>query len=239
MRKRAYVTGAERGLGLALTEELLTQGFVVFAGRYRNEQDDLAELGVRHSGSLHILELDVTNQDSVDAAARKIGETGEKLDLQINNAGLALDRSATMLDSFYWDDMHSVMEVNAFGPLRVTKSVIEYLRKSDHPVLVNISSIAGSTTSLTRTHQYAYTMSKSALNTQSKLIRNHFAGEGLTVLVIHPGAMPTLILGDPEVTRDAPVTTAESARGIVALARREWSADDPMFMDYLGNPIPW
>ncbi|MFW5689190.1 MAG: SDR family NAD(P)-dependent oxidoreductase, partial [Spirochaetota bacterium] len=224
MERRAYVTGTERGLGLALTAELLERGYRVYAGAYHADHPELDELGERSGGRLRVLPLDVTDQDSVDAAAGAIAVDGGRLDLLINNAGLALDRSRTMEDPFYWDDMHAVMEVNAFGPLRVTRSVIDFLRASDRGVLVNISSIAGSIGSLTRTHQYAYTMSKAALNTQSKLIHNHFGPEGLTVLVVHPGAMPTLILGDPEVTRSAPVTTGESARGIVALAERTWGA---------------
>lgn len=239
MSRTAYVTGAERGLGLALVRELLQHEYAVFAGSFHETHPELDELAARHGGRLEVLPLDVTDQRSVDAAAERVAGRERRLDLLINNAGLALDRSKTMEEPFYWDDMHAVMEVNAFGPLRVTKSVIDYLRASDHAVLVNISSIAGSIASLTRTHQYAYTMSKAALNTQSKLIRNHFGPEGLTVLVVHPGAMPTLILGDPEITKNAPVTPEDSARGIVALTQRPWSPDDHMFVDYEGTPIPW
>ncbi len=239
MNGTAYVTGAERGLGLALTRELLALGYEVFAGSYHETHPELDALGAAPAARLHVLPLDVTDKQSVDAAAAKIAGVTRRLDLLINNAGLAIDRSNSILDPFFFEDMHAVMEVNAFGPLRVTKSVIELLRRSDRGVLVNISSIAASIASLTRTRQYAYTMSKVAMNMQSKLIRNHLGPEGLTVLAVHPGVMPTLILGDPEITKNAPVTTEESAKGIVALARREWAPDDHFFVDYQGNPIPW
>lgn len=239
MGRYAYVTGADRGLGLALAAELLAGSYEVFAGSYLPEQPDLLRLAERHPGRLHIIPLDVTSDQSAKEAAAAISARTDNLNLLINNAGTAVDRSKTIVDELFFDDMHAIFEVNTFGPLRVTRSVLPLLLRGEPRVLVNISSIAASLSTITRKHQYAYTMSKAALNMQSKLIRNHFGEEGLTVLAVHPGAMPTLILGDAEITKNAPVLPAESAKGIVRLATTPRGADDPMFVDYLGTPIAW
>ncbi|HUZ18879.1 MAG TPA: SDR family NAD(P)-dependent oxidoreductase [Spirochaetia bacterium] len=235
----AYVTGADRGLGLALVAELLRHSYQVFAGSFLSEHPELDRLAQENPGRVHVLRLDVTDQKSVDAAAAAIAKTTDRLNLLINNAGTAVDRSRTILDELHFDDMHTIIEVNAFGPLRVTKSVVPLLLKADPKVLINISSVAASLGTITRSTQYPYTMSKVSLNMQSKLIKNHFGNDGLVVLAVHPGAMPTLILGDPEITKNAPVKPEDSARGIVALAERTWSEGDPMFLDYQGKPIPW
>lgn len=239
MISTAYVTGADRGLGLALVEELLHHSYTVFAGSFLREHPELDGLASGNPGRLFVVPLDVTDGASVAAAAGSISAHTDHLNLLINNAGSAVDRSRTILDELYFEDMHAIMEINAFGPLRVTKSVLPLLLRSDRKLLINISSIAASVGTITRNTQYAYTMSKASLNMQSKLIKNHFGQDGLIVLAVHPGAMPTLILGDPEITKNAPVQPAESARGIVRLTERPWAPGDAMFVDYLGNPIPW
>jgi len=235
----AYVTGADRGLGLALCAELLRNDYRVFAGSYLDARQELDRLAATHSEDLLVLPLDVASQRSVDEAAAKVAEATSSLNLLINNAGIAVERSKTLADDLYIEDMRTLMEVNTFGPLRVAKSVLNLLLAATPKTLINISSMAGSVANLTRINQYGYTMSKAALNMQSKLIRNHFGPEGLNVLAVHPGGMPTLILGDPEITKNAPVKPEESARGIVALAGRKWGADEHFFVDYQGSPIPW
>lgn len=232
----AYVTGADRGLGIALVQELLRRSYTVFAGSYLDAHGDLDNLA---SPQLIVVPLDVTDDGSVNASARIIESSTDHLNLLVNNAGMAVDRSRTIQDTLYFDDMRRIMEVNAFGPLRVAKSVLHLLLRSERKTIVNISSIAGSIGTITRNTQYAYAMSKASLNMQSKLIRNHFGPDGLIVLVVHPGAMPTLILGDARITKDAPVATSESAVGILNLVDRDWAADDGFFVDHLGNPIPW
>lgn len=239
MSSSVFVTGADRGLGLALVEELIARSYRVFAGGYLPDHPELDDLAAAHGGQLFVLPLDVTDDESTAQAARFIAERADSLDVLINNAGIAVDRSRTLLEPLYFDDMRRIMETNAFGALRVTKSVLDLLLRSERKVLVNVSSMAASIGTITRSTQYGYTMSKAAINMQSKLIRNHFADAGLHVIAVHPGAMPTLILGDPEITKNAPVQPAESARGIVNLIENPPEKDGPLFVDYLGEPIPF
>ena len=77
-------------------------------------------------------------------------------------------------------------------------------------------------------------MSKAALNMQSKILQNYLGSRGFKVLAIHPGWMRTN-MGGP----NAAISPDESAEGIFQLALREWKADDPIYVDYRGVPLPW
>jgi NAD(P)-dependent dehydrogenase (short-subunit alcohol dehydrogenase family) len=77
-------------------------------------------------------------------------------------------------------------------------------------------------------------MSKAALNMQSKILQNYLKPRGFRVLAVHPGWMRTN-MGGPQ----APLPSDESAEAIYKLARREWKAEDPIYVDYQGTPLPW
>lgn len=235
----AYVTGAERGLGFGLVKTLLARGYHVFAGYFLPDIMELKALGNLHPDKLYLLPLDVTNQDSVNRAAAKIRSRTDVLDLLVNNAGRAKDRSETILDDLYFEDMRELMETNAFGTLRVTKSVIELLLQSEGKTIVNISSVAGSMELVTRTQQYGYTISKAAVNMQSKILYNHFHEQGLRVRAIHPGWMRSLLFGDLERMKDAPLEPEESAEMIIDLVLSDKDYGDKIFMDYSGKVLPW
>lgn len=239
MKLQAYVTGADRGLGLGLVKVLLEHDYKVFAGSYMPDWHELKEVQAKYPDDLIVLPLDVTDDQSVSQAALTISTHTDHLNLLINNAGSARDRSGTILEPQYYDDIRRLYETNALGPLRVTQSVIHMLLKANDKTLVNISSIAGSVGSVTRIHQYGYTMSKSAINMQSKLIHNHFKEEGLRVFVIHPGWMRTHIFGDIQRMEKAPLEPIDSARSIVELIRTKQVEDDQIYMDYTGMPLPW
>lgn len=237
--RTAYVTGAERGLGLALVKLLLERDYTVFAGYYLADLPALAALVKEYPDRLVTMSLDVTSEEQVLAAARTIRSRTDSLNLLINNAGSAIDRSGTILDELYFDDMRRLMEINAYGPLRVTQSVIDLLLKPEWKMLVNISSVAGSVGLLTRTGQYGYTMSKSALNMQTKIIYNHFHDQGLQVRAIHPGWMRSLLFGDLDRMKDAPLESIDSAQKIMDLIHTDKDPGTDFFMDYTGKILPW
>lgn len=240
MKRKAYVTGADRGLGLALTEALIGHGYKVYAGSYLPDWPELVELSRRYSAEeLAIVPLDVTDTASVRQAARRIGEDTDELHVLVNNAGTARDRSGTILEEQVEDDIRNLFETNTLGPLRVTQSVLPLLLKSEAKTLVNISSIAGSVSGVTRINQYGYTMSKAALNMQSKLIHNHLKDSGLKVLVVHPGWMHSHIFGDLERMKNAPLQPADSARAIVKLIQTRTVIDETLYVDYEGSKLDW
>ncbi|TDF89190.1 SDR family NAD(P)-dependent oxidoreductase [Paenibacillus piri] len=239
MKPISYVTGADRGLGLGLVQVLLEKGYKVYAGSYLPEQDELRKLSREHPNDVIVLPLDVSSEESVKQAREVIAAETNVLNLLINNAGIAQDRSGTILEPQYYEDIRALYEINTLGPLRVTQSVIDLLLNADRKMLVNISSVAGSVQELVRIQQYGYTMSKAALNMQSKMIHNHFKDQGLKVLVVHPGWMRSLLFGDIERMKDAPFEPIQSARNIVKLTETETEINEDIYMDHEGNRLPW
>ena len=81
---------------------------------------------------------------------------------------------------------------------------------------------------------YGYTMSKAALNMQSKVLQNALGPRGYKILAVHPGWMQTRMGG-----ANATVHPVKTAEGIYSLVQRAWKSDDPIYMDYDGRPLDW
>jgi NAD(P)-dependent dehydrogenase (short-subunit alcohol dehydrogenase family) len=235
LNKAVFITGADTGLGLALVKRFLQGDYDVFAGVYLSAVD-LDALAKEHGSSLAFIPLDVADMDSVCGAARQVAEWTSQLDIVINNAGIHRKESPMGLEQldFANGQFQQTMEVNAFGPLRVVQQFLLLLENGDRKLIINISSEAGSITDCWREMQFPYCMSKAALNMQSKILQNYLKPRGYKVLAVHPGWMRTN-MGGP----DAPLAPDESAEGIFQLAAKEWKVEDPIYMDYLGNLLPW
>jgi NAD(P)-dependent dehydrogenase (short-subunit alcohol dehydrogenase family) len=237
MEKTIYITGADRGLGLALSKVFLKSNFKVFAGRYMTDWTELDELKKDHCDDLHIFTLDVTDQQSVDQAADYIKEHAGQLDILINNAAIYKDRSEDIFGEFNYDDMIAHYNTNALGPLRVSKSVVPLLMKGDSKILANISSEAGSLADSWRKKEYGYCMSKTALNMQLTILQNQLAEYGIKVLAFHPGYVKTYIFGD--FNPDATIDAIESATGIMEQILKSPAINEHMYIDYQGNKLNW
>ena len=233
----AYVTGADRGLGLALVKALLADGYRVYAGSFLPDWPELAALASDHPHNLSILPLDIADGDSVQAAADTIAASTASLDLLINNAGVFPAYTPTILDTIDFSDLQRLYNVNSLGPLRVTHSVIRLLLAGSLKKLVNISSEAGSVSGNHRTGNFGYTMSKAALNMQSAILQLHLKEFGVKVLNIHPGYVRSYMLG--KLNEEATVEPADSARGILRLIATEHDPDGLLYLDYKGNPLGW
>ena len=235
--KTAYVTGADRGLGEALARALLSEDYHVFAGQYLPDWPQLTALLNAHPDKLTVLPLDVTSDVSVATAAELVAAETDHLDLLINNAALFQDRSGSVMDDLYFDDMLTLYDTNCLGPLRVTHSVMPLLRAGHRKLLVNISSEAGSIGQCWRKKEYGYAMSKAALNMQSAILRNHLEEYGIQVMAIHPGYVRSYMLG--HFNEDATVDADESARSILELIRLRTDSHAPLYLDYQGSALPW
>lgn len=235
MRSKAYITGADRGLGFALTKSLLENGYIVFAGSYMPKWTQLSELNEIYPTDLTLVPLDVSDDLSVNQAANLIASKTDSLDLLINNAAIATDRSGTILEDLHFDDMRKMLEINTFGPLRVTHSVIKLLLNGERKLLVNISSEAGSIKNCWRVNEFAYSMSKASLNMQSAILQNHLREYGVKVLAIHPGWLKTYMLGDRN--EKATLEAEESAYAIMKILLSKELFTYPMFIDHEGNEM--
>ena len=241
MEKNALVTGADRGLGLDLVEQLLQQGFTVFAGQYMKDWPDLGNLQSRYPESLELVPLDVSKDESVTAAAQFVTDRTDHLDILFNNAGISggKDNSLTAFDALDFDWAQHVYNVNTVGPLRVTNALLPLVMNSETKLVVNISSEAGSIKRSYRKGWFAYCMAKAALNMQSSIVHNNIYPQGGQVLVIHPGYLQSYITGKKNL--DAATTTEEAARQILGIIadRDMYRGKEPTFIDHEGTLWPW
>jgi len=235
MSQTVLITGANRGLGLSLADRFLREGFRVFAGT-RNTARALDDLVECYPKSACSLPLDVTDMDSVRRAARGVLEQAGRLDILINNAAIFPAEGTLALEQLDLEDGHleRTMDVNALGPLRVTQQFLPLLRQGRRKLIVNISSEAGSIADARRKSQFAYCMSKSALNMQSKLLQNALGPEGFCVLAVHPGWMQT-DMGGP----GADIHPDVAAEGILRLALKTRKPGDAIYLDHEGTPLHW
>ena len=235
MQQTVIVTGAERGLGLALVQAFLQSGARVIATR-NGSDDNLRRLQDSQGQSLTIVPMDVTDPASIRAGVTSVAAVVTSVDILINNAGVHLEDKHTLLEELDFGDQHleTTMAVNAFGPLRVTQRFLPLLDKGAGKTIINISSEAGSIGDAWRKGEYAYCMSKAALNMQTKLLCNYLAPKGYRVLAIHPGWMRT-DMGGPE----ADIAAQEAAAGVLELATGEEASDRGIYLDYRGKSLQW
>jgi NAD(P)-dependent dehydrogenase (short-subunit alcohol dehydrogenase family) len=178
MARTALVTGANRGIGLALCRRLKERGRDVI-GVCRKSSPGLEALGVRVESG-----VDVTSDDAVAALARKL--EGVSLDELICNAGILLEDS---LDDRAYDDIRAQFEVNAIAPVRVVAALRRNLRRGGKIGL--ITSRMGSIGDNGSGGSYGYRMSKAALNAAGMSLARDLASSGIAVAILHPGYVRT------------------------------------------------
>jgi len=167
--KTALVTGANKGIGLEVARQLAQNGFFVYLGSRSLESGSAAIEKLKADGisNIEAVQLDVTDQDSVNAARITIGKKTEVLDVLVNNAGISGGFPQSALNATT-DQFRTVYETNVFGVVSVTQAFIDLLKKSPEPRIVNVSSAMGSL-SLAADHpdspkMAVYQSTKSALN---------------------------------------------------------------------------
>lgn len=239
--RRVLITGAGRGLGLALTREALARGDRVFAGcRNPSHEAELARLSAEQPGHLDILRLDVADQSSIDASWRAVRDRVDGLDLLINNAGansMSIGDDPTVhlrLGTLDPDRMLGMFRVNAIAPVMMVQRYLDLLLAGQAPRVVNISSWLGSITDKQSGGNYSYCASKAALNMLTRTLAFDLVGQGVVVVAVNPGWMRT-DMGGPR----ANLAPEESARGILALASRLTPAQAGRFFDWNGAEHPW
>ncbi|WP_395143744.1 SDR family NAD(P)-dependent oxidoreductase [Armatimonas sp.] len=222
----AYITGADRGLGLGLTEALLERGFRVFAGEYGLDPAGLDALAETHGERLRRIPLDVGCDRSVLRAADKLRESCQHLDLLINNAAILGDFTGTLSDPLDFALMQDVYNVNSLGPLRVAQSVFGHLKR-------------GSMEQSRRTNRnmrYGYCMSKAALNVQTVILANHAGEHGIESYLFDPGWMRSFMHGTKNLR--ATQEPDETARAILATVL-DRPRPDYLYMTCEGKPYDW
>jgi len=226
---RAVVTGANRGIGLAITKILLERGDTVFAGVRKVEAKNLKELKERFGNRLKVIRLDVSHENSIKEFAERLAN--EVIDVLFNNAGVLYKDDMNSLD---YEKFLYTIRVNTLGPLFLTKYLLDCLKRSERPVVVNTDSVLGSITTYSGTISYSYSVSKAALNMVTRILANDLRKYKIVVISIHPGWVKT-DMGGP----DAPVLPEDSASGIIKVVDSLNLEDTGKFYDYMGREIPW
>lgn len=175
-QRAVLVTGASTGLGRMVAETLAAKGYFVFAGARKQKDLDALEA----IENIRSVRLDVTIQGEIDAAVETVRKSGKGLYAIVNNAGVGLMSPLIELDE---GDLDFILDVNVYGPYRVTRAFAPMLIESKGRV-VNIGSIAGVQT---RTFYGPYSMSKHALEAFNDALAMEMAKFGVQVSIIDPG----------------------------------------------------
>lgn len=230
---RILITGANRGLGLALAEEACSRGHKVLAGVRGpgSSADGLQQLLERFAEQVTILPLDVSDENSVRYACEQASSRIGSLDAIINSAAILRGRDQK-LEQLDFGQMEETFQTNLYGPMAVLKHFLPLLRKGERQSVINISSEAGSFAGAYG-GDYSYALSKSALNMFSAQLRRELAPAGILVHAVHPGWIKTDMGGER-----APGDARESAKGILDLIERRTEApSDALFIDHAGKQM--
>ena len=219
----ALVTGANKGIGFEVARQLVREGFRVFLGA-RDEKAGKAaadklnketgsassDLVTRHMSPVTALRIDIADPQSIKSAAEEFGKQSDRLDALVNNAGIALDEDKDVLTTTP-EVFETTLRTNTLGALLVSQAFVPFLKKSDAPRIVNVSSGGGQLDGGADGWAPAYCISKTALN--GVTVQLAAALPKFAVNSVCPGWVRT-DMGGSNATR----SVAEGASGIVWLA---------------------
>lgn len=226
--KNVLITGAGRGIGLALAKEFAHHGYRVL-GTYRNESSasGLMQLAGANSAVIPI-KADVKDEKTFEALKEELKKIGT-LDILINNAGVIGEKARSLLE-LNISAITGVFETNTFGPMRVAQLAIPFMKSGG--TIAQITSRMGSIADNTSGGNYDYRMSKAALNMFNMCLAKEFPQ--IVCLALHPGWVQTE-MGGP----GASVTVEACARGLFQRITEATSEQSGQFFDYTGASIPW
>lgn len=182
----AVVTGSTRGIGLGVAEELLRKGFSVIITS-RNKTDSVDNLEKIYGDKVKFISVDISNQSDVENLVSFAEENFGKIDLLVNNAGVAPRERKDILE-ISPDDFDYLLDINLKGTFFVTQKFVPLLIKNEKSRIVNISSMSAYTASVNRGE---YCISKAGISMITKLFAARLAEFGVSVLEIRPGIIET------------------------------------------------
>lgn len=231
--RRVLITGANRGLGLELTRQLLARGDrVIAACRHPARASELNLQAAAHPGHLFVLPVDVAKPSALHELAKEAALIVDGLDLLINNAGVL--PSGERLGHLDPQALDAAFRTNAMAPLLLAEALLALLERGQRAWIANISTIMGS---IAQTHEFrtpSYAISKAAQNMASRLLAAGLRERGIHVLALHPGWVQTS-MGGPQ----APVPVASAATGLLQVIDRATPEQSGGFFDYQGQALPW
>jgi NAD(P)-dependent dehydrogenase (short-subunit alcohol dehydrogenase family) len=241
-KKIALITGANRGIGFETAKQLGETGVTIIAAARTQQSADetaakLKALGIDSYG----LKLEVTDPADQAAAVKYVEEKFGKLDILINNAGVAASTGFTPVNSQVTDEeLLCIFSTNLFAVVALTRELLPLIKKSDAGRIVNLSSILGSLTlhadpnsPIANFKSFAYDGSKAALNAYTIHLAWELKDTPIKVNSAHPGWVKTEMGTDA-----APMEIPDGAKTSVALALLEADGPNGRFI-HLGQELPW
>jgi NAD(P)-dependent dehydrogenase (short-subunit alcohol dehydrogenase family) len=242
MSKIALITGANKGIGLETARQLAASGgvHVVLASRDRAKGVDAA-LKLQAEGlDVEALTLDVTDAASIAATVKEIEKKFGRLDILINNAGIAVQNGSKKVSEETLDVWRKTFDTNLFALIAVTQSFLPLLKKAPAGRIVNLSSILASlalhSDPASPIYDFklpAYNVSKTAVNAWTVQLAYELRDTQIKVNAAHPGWVKT-DMGGPS----APMEIADGAKTSVALALIDAKGPNGAYI-HLGEPLPW
>jgi NAD(P)-dependent dehydrogenase (short-subunit alcohol dehydrogenase family) len=229
----ALVTGANRGLGLEFTRQLLARGArVIAACRQPGRANELTAQAAAHPGHLHVLPLEVTKPASIAELAREAGMLFGQLDLLVNNAGvLVAGERFGELDA---EHLEASFRSNVVGALLVTQALAPLLAKGEQARVANVSSVMGSIASAAEFRSPSYSISKAALNMATVQSAHALRAQGTSVVALHPGWVRTDMGG-----AQAAIEPVDAVNGMLKVIDAMTLATSGRFLDWQGKSLPW
>jgi NAD(P)-dependent dehydrogenase (short-subunit alcohol dehydrogenase family) len=246
----ALITGANQGIGLQIAKDLVGRGFTVLVGSRSLERGEMAAKEV--GPDAHALQLDVTDEASITAAADRVRKDFGRLDVLIQNAaisntskqpGQTIEEYAktTRPSVVSLDEMRAVWDTNVFGVLAVHQAMLPLLRETPGARIINVSSGVGSLATNARPDGYyranfgpVYPASKTALNALTLAMAIELEPEGIKVNAVSPGFTRTNLNGYA-----GTASVEEGAREIVRVALLGPDGPTGTFTRWENQTIPW
>lgn len=252
LSKTLLVTGSNRGMGLEFVSQYAEKGWNVIAtSRSPSDDNDLINLA-KANPNIQIEKMDVTNVSEILSLAEKY--ENQSIDLLINNAGMSGDRVNQAWGQIDQNEFEKLMSINAFGALKVSEAFSNNVSMSEDKKIVAISSVAGSISSMGRPSSLPIlSISKAALNMAMKTIALRLKDDGVTVILMNPGAVDTralrqafgLSLEEAEKATNfdykgyPTVSAEEGVKRMIKIIESVDQSQSGSFLNHDGKKLPW
>ncbi|WP_367331118.1 SDR family NAD(P)-dependent oxidoreductase [Sphingobacterium multivorum] len=239
-QKTAFITGANKGIGFATAKLLAEKGYQVWMGvRDMDKGKEAHRILKAQNLDVHLLQIDVSNDESVMSAAKYLRQNISKLDILINNAGFAEDLSVAPSGESI-SSIKNQYEANTFGPVRVTQQLLPLLKSAPDASIIMVSSIVGSlalsgdeSTIYGQVNFAGYSSSKTALNAFVVAFAKELKPLAIPVIAIEPGHIKT------DLNNNTGTATPESAAALIVeyALRKDISISGKFFGP--NGALPW
>lgn len=244
--KMALVTGANRSIGFEVTRQLAQKGIYIYLGsrNLENGMEAINKLNAEGINNVEAIQLDVTNDKSVQEAREVIGKKAKSMDILINNAGIYGGYPQSASDATI-EQFKAAYDANVYGVVRVTQAFIDLLKKSSAPRVVNVSSSQGSITLHSdpsyKYYDYkgvVYLSSKAALNMYTVVLAYELKDTNFKINSVCPGYTKTDFNG-----HRGPGTVEDAGKRIIKYALVDKEGPTGKFFSEENDPetgeIPW